>query len=85
MLLRGGGILTASQMCHVYIVKLESPSSITNYARIKGKFIDSNNIFLWHESEGINEKSVFPKFQLIPILHFQVMHNYVFHCSHSLD
>ena len=40
-------------------------------------FSDSNNIFLWHESEDINKKSFFPKFQLIPILRFQVMHNYV--------
>ena len=37
--------------------------------------IDSNNIFLWHESE--DKKSLFPKFQLIPISHFQVMHDYV--------
>ena len=35
-------------------------------------FSDSNNIFLWHESEDINKKSLFPKFQLLPILHFQV-------------
>ena len=45
--------------------------------RFKGIFSDSNNIFLWHESEDINEKSLFPKFQLIPILSFQVMHDYV--------
>ena len=37
----------------------------------------SNNIFLWHESEDINKKSLFPKFQLIPISHLQVMHDYV--------
>ena len=43
--------------------------------RIKWIFSDSNNIFLWHESENINKKSLFPKFQLIPIL--QVMHDYV--------
>ena len=30
-------------------------------------FSDSNNIFLWHESEDKNKKSLFPKFQLIPI------------------
>ena len=36
---------------------------------IKGIFGDSNYIFLWHESEDINKKSLFPKFQLIPILH----------------
>ena len=43
----------------------------------KGIFSDSNNIFLWYESEDINKKSLFPKFQLIPILHFRVMHDYV--------
>ena len=42
---------------------------------VKGIFIDSNNIFLWHESEDTTKKSVFPKFQLIPILRFQVMHD----------
>ena len=42
----------------------------------KGIFSDSN-IFLWHDSEDINKKSLFPKFQMIPILHFQVMHDYV--------
>ena len=44
---------------------------------VKGIFSDSNNIFLWHESEDTNEKSLFPKFQLIPILRFQVMQDYV--------
>ena len=44
---------------------------------IKEIFSDSNNIFLWHESEDINKKSLNPKFQLIPILRFQVMHDYV--------
>ena len=38
---------------------------------------DSNNIFLWHESGDVNKKSLFPKFQLIPIWRFQVMHDYV--------
>ena len=44
---------------------------------LKGIFSDFLNIFLWHESEDINQKSLFPKFQLIPVLHFQVMHDYV--------
>ena len=44
---------------------------------IEGIFSDFHNIFLWHESEDINHKSLFPKFQLIPILRFQVMHDYV--------
>ena len=41
-------------------------------------------ILLWHESEDINTKRLFPKFQLIPILylHEQVMHYYVhWYCS----
>ena len=44
---------------------------------IKGTFGDFHNIFFWHESEDVNQKSLFPKFQEIPILHFQVMHDYV--------
>ena len=44
---------------------------------IKGIFSDSN-IFLWHESEDVNKKCLFPKFQLIPILRFPVMHDYVY-------
>ena len=44
---------------------------------IKGIVTDSNNIFLWHESEDINKKSLFPKFQLIPSSNLQVMHDYV--------
>ena len=30
------------------------------------------------------KKAGFPEFQFIPILRFQVMHDYVFHCSHRL-
>ena len=45
----------------------------------KGIFNDFHNMLIWHESEDINQKSLFPKFQLIPILRFQVMHDYV--CS----
>ena len=44
---------------------------------IKGIFSDSNNIFLWHESEDKNKQTLLPKFQLIPILSFQVIHDYV--------
>ena len=44
---------------------------------LKGIFSDSNNIFLQRESEDINRKSLFPKFQLIPIWRFQVMNGYV--------
>ena len=44
---------------------------------IKGIFNDFHNIFLWHESEDINQNSLFPQFQLIPISRFQVMHDYV--------
>ena len=46
-------------------------------AYLKGIVTDSNNIFLWHESEDINKKSLFPKFQFIPSSNFQVMHDYV--------
>ena len=50
--------------------------------KLKGIFSDSNNIFLWHKSEDINKKSLFPKFQLIPILPFQVLHDYVCFIAH---
>ena len=45
---------------------------------LKGIFSDRNNIFLWYESEDINKKSLFPKFQSISILRFQVMHMCVY-------
>ena len=35
---------------------------------VKGILSDSNNIFLWHESEDMNIKSFLSQFQLIPIL-----------------
>ena len=63
---------------------------LCNIHEIKGTFSDSNNIILWHESDDVykkkkkkkKKKSLFPKFQLIPILHLQVMHDYVTsHCS----
>ena len=44
----------------------------------------SNIIFLGHESGDINEKGLFPKFQLIPILRFQVMHDMHVYYSHKL-
>ena len=44
---------------------------------LKGIFSDSYNIILWHESEDINKKRLFPKLQLIPILCLQVVHDYV--------
>ena len=48
------------------------------YYRLKRVFSDSNNIFLWHESEDINKKACFQNLSwLIPILRFQVMHDYV--------
>ena len=48
------------------------------FRTLTGIFSDSNNIFLWYESADINKKSLFPKYQLIPILRFQVMHDYVY-------
>ena len=46
-------------------------------ANIKEVFSDSNNIILCHESEDINKTILFPIFQLIPILRFHVMYDYV--------
>ena len=49
---------------------------------MKGIVSDSNNIFVWHDSEDINRMRSFPKFHLIPILCLQVMHDCVdWHCS----
>ena len=43
----------------------------TKGKRLKGIFSDSNNIFSWQESEDTNKQTkLFPKFHLIPILHF---------------
>ena len=53
-------------------------SSQFTLCKIKGIVSDSNNIFLWYESEDINKESLFPKFHLIPILRFQVMYDYAF-------
>ena len=50
----------------------------------KGILSDSINIFLLHKSEDINIQESFPKFQLIPILCLQVMHDYV-HWHSSID
>ena len=49
----------------------------SHFEILKGIFSDSNNFFLWHESKDINGKSFFPKFQLITILRFELMHDYV--------
>ena len=54
-------------------IKKKSKSLTT----LKGIVSDSNKMILWHESEDINKQSLFPKFQLLPILRFQVMHDYV--------
>ena len=62
------------EVCYkaLLVTLLESPRRASMLPQenfpVKGIFSDSNNIFLWHESEDINKKSLFPKFQLIPIL-----------------
>ena len=63
----------------IYFCKTYSFAYAKLYVLIKGIFSDSNNIFLWYESEDINKKkSFFPKFQLILILRFQVMQDYMY-------
>ena len=42
---------------------------------VKGIFSDSNNIFLWHKSEDIKKKRLFPKFQLILISVYKLYMN----------
>ena len=46
---------------------------------VKEIFSDFHNIFLWYESEDINQKSLFPKFQMIPILRLIVFLVLVFY------
>ena len=69
-------------------MELHEPSFLPLPVRSQGPKHDSilckgifsvSNIFLWHESEDKNKipVSLFPKFQLIPILRFQVMDDYV--------
>ena len=73
-------LLISSDLCHkkMLLQSLNIPLiPILALNKLKGVVIDSNNIFLWHESEDINKKSLFPKFQLIPSSIFQVMHDYV--------
>ena len=43
----------------------------------KGIFTDSRNIFLWHKSEDIIKKRLFPNFQMILIFAIQVMQDNV--------
>ena len=64
-------------MKHKTVSPLSICSSVFSGRVLKGILSDSNNIILWQESEDINKKSLFPKFQLILILRFQVMHDYV--------
>ena len=61
----------------VYIFRIKKIRWIQCW--LKGITSDSNNIFLWHQSEDISKKESFfpPKFQLIQITHLQVMHDYV--------
>ena len=47
-------------------------------SNLKGYLVILTIIFLWHESEDINKKCLLPKFQSIPILRFQVMHDNVY-------
>ena len=70
-------IVFSKQFENLKIEHKTCPILVWVYFPLKGIVSDCNNIFLWHESEDINKKSLFPKFHLIPILRFQVMHDYV--------
>ena len=48
-----------------------------HFTYVKGIFSDFHNIFSCMNLETKTKKSLFQKFQLIPILRFQVMHDYV--------
>ena len=46
---------------------------------VKEVFSDSNNIILYmNYIEDVNKISLYQKFQFIPTLRFQVMHDYVY-------
>ena len=52
---------------------------------IKGIIVsNSNNSLLYYKTEDINKKGLFWKFQLIPNLRLQVLHDYV-DCYYSID
>ena len=44
----------------------------TPYGIIKGIFSDSNNIFLWHESEDVNRKGCFQIFSWFQFYNYQL-------------
>ena len=62
-----------NKMC-ILVYYGDNLSSETGFKEIVSYF---NSIFLCHMSEDMNQKRLFPKFQFIPILHFQVMEDYV--------
>ena len=72
---------------HMWYVRLKSvpafsmPLANCTALQVKEVFSDHFMARIWRYKQ---KKSPFPKFQLIPILCFQVMHDYrcVFHCSH---
>ena len=47
------------------------------FPAIKGIVSDSKNNFIWYELKDINKNVLFPKFQLIPNLGLQAMHDNV--------
>ena len=54
-----------------------------NTPLFKGIFSDSNNIFLWHESEDINKKKLISKISVDSNFAFwSYAWLCVFHCSH---
>ena len=75
-------------------LNMAEPTSMKHsISSLKGMFSDSNNIFLLHKSEDINQnktqtknknKRLFPKFHLILIFRLQVLHYYV-HALALLD
>ena len=73
----GGAPYCESSKLWISKNKMHGTCTLTRPKTIKGIFSDSSNIFLWHESEDMKKTSLFPKFQMIPILRFQVMHSYV--------
>ena len=56
----------------MWIIIIISKQNVLIFQIFKGIVSDSNNIFLWQNFEDINEKKLFPKFQLIPIFCYKL-------------
>ncbi len=64
-----GAVQHSWTLPQIFDTKLKQKHQIE---KLKGIFSDSSTLFLWHYSIDIDEKTLFPKFQLILILRLRV-------------